>query len=1605
MTGNITGTKFTDVTGNSFSGDDTGLGGVNINLYRDLDNSGDLSAGDGLPVATTTTAAGTGAYSFNALLPGTYFVQEVVPAGYTQTGGGIYTVNVTAGSTALGNDFDDFQNISISGTKFNDLTGNGFSGDDTGLGGVTINLYLNGGNTPVASTTTAADGSYSFTDLGPGSYTVQEAVPAGSTQTGGNAGYTISATSGTNSTGNDFDDFQNITISGNKYNDITGNSFSADDTGLGGVTINLSSGSTVIATTTTAADGSYSFTNLGPGTYVVQEAVPAGSTQTGGNAGYTISTSSGSNSTGNNFDDFQNISISGTKFNDITGNSFSADDTGLGGVTINLYSGSTVIATTTTAADGSYSFTNLGPGTYSVQEAVPAGSTQTGGNAGYTISATSGSNSTGNDFDDFQNITISGTKYNDITGNSFSADDTGLSGVTINLLSGSTVIASTTTAADGSYSFTNLGPGSYSVQEVVPAGSTQTGGNAGYTISATSGTNSTGNNFDDFHNISISGTKFKDITGNSFSADDIGLLGVTINLYKNGGVNPVATTTTNVIGDYSFSNLGPGTYTVQEVVPAGWIQTGGNAGYTISATSGSNSTGNNFDDFQNTSISGTKYTDITGNGFSADDTVLAGVTINLYKNGGANPVATTTTDVNGNYSFSNLGSGSYSVQEVVPTGWTQTGGNAGYAIIATSGSNSTRNNFDDFQNICISGTKFKDITGNGFSADDTGLAGVTINLYKNGASTAVATTTTAANGSYSFTNLGPGTYSVQEVVPAGWTQTGGVGGYSVSATSGGNYTGKNFDDFQTINISGTKYTDITGNSFSADDTGLGGVTINLYKNGGANPVATTTTAANGSYSFSNLGAGTYSVQEVVPAGWTQTGGNAGYTIVATSGTNSTGNNFDDFQNICISGTKFKDITGNGFSNDDTGLSGVTINLFKNGGSTAVATTTTAANGSYSFTNLGPGTYSVQEVVPAGWTQTGGVGGYSISATSGGNYTGKNFDDFLNGSITGTKFNDLTGNGFSSDDTGLGGVTIKLFKDMNGDGVLTSADGNAVASTVTAANGTYSFTNVAGGKYFVQEVVPTGYVQTGGGPNGPVGNTYYTVVVPSGQSCTANNFDDYEADCADEIAKLSNIKYLINGTTTVTDLRGNTHQGDLVQVTFTIAAGTPPHQLTLVSYTAPGSTFDANTAAQQQVFDYDTGVFGPGTYTLEVLIPNSYYQIDFVCDGYIDHFGSANSNIFYTNEGRLISADNGGTSAKLSNGASLAGSVFVDGTNNGVHDANDVGIGLVKITLTGTDNSNHAVSLTTYTKSDGTYLFNNLAAGKYTIKETQPAGFTDGSDILGSLGGTLGNDQFSTITVAASANGTKYDFGEKTPGTANCTAGLQADPADASKAAIVINGTTGCDVIVITYSSSKYNVTSNGVLVGSYANNLSGKTVDRLIVNGGAGNDCITIDSSVTSAVVAELYGGDGNDTLTGGANCSNILVGGNGKDMLVGGGQRDLLIGGNGADSINGGGGDDLMIAGSTAFDANPTALRAIFAEWNTTTRDYATRVSNIFGTGSGTRLNGSYFLSLGNVFDDGKVDSIVGGSGQEWFLANNDSANLDSITDLVSGETATDID
>src|SRR5262249_62015903 len=79
---------------------------------------------------------------------------------------------------------------------------------------------------------------------------------------------------------------------------------------------------------------------------------------------------------------------------------------------------------------------------------------------------------------------------------------------------------------------------------------------------------------------------------------------------------PDTTETDETTGAWSFTDLGPlasgDKYYAKHVRSTGWTQTFGKDGYVITPTSGTDSTTNNFANFENFDISGTKYTDVNG---------------------------------------------------------------------------------------------------------------------------------------------------------------------------------------------------------------------------------------------------------------------------------------------------------------------------------------------------------------------------------------------------------------------------------------------------------------------------------------------------------------------------------------------------------------------------------------------------------------------------------------------------------------------------------------------------------------------------------------------------------------------------------------------------------------------------------------------------------------------------------------------------------------------------------------------------------------------------------------------------------------------------------
>ncbi len=102
------------------------------------------------------------------------------------------------------------------------------------------------------------------------------------------------------------------------------------------------------------------------------------------------------------------------------------------------------------------------------------------------------------------------------------------------------------------------------------------------------------------------------------------------------------------------------------------------------------------------------------------------------------------------------------------------------------------------------------------------------------------------------------------------------------------------------------------------------------------------------------------------------------------------------QNDCsVSGFKWNDYDRDGVHDvGEPGLGGWTIELYYQGGP-LYATTTTSANGSYSFANLPCTTYTVVEVNQPNWVQTyPSPATHSLNLTSGTNQTQVNFGNFM-----------------------------------------------------------------------------------------------------------------------------------------------------------------------------------------------------------------------------------------------------------------------------------------------------------------------------------------------------------------------------------------------------------------------------------------------------------------------------------------------------------------------------------------------------------------------------------------------------------------------------------
>ena len=606
---------------------------------------------------------------------------------------------------------------------------------------------------------------------------------------------------------------------------------------------------------------------------------------------------------------------------------------------------------------------------------------------------------------------LSGKVYYDANdSSSYTNGEEGFKDITVELLGpDGAVIATTTTDADGNYSFTRLPAGDYTVK-VTKAGAIanldQTE-DPDSTKDNTSGTVTLNADNPVQENINFGYVKKHAISGNVYldqnrdktkNTGDIDLSGVTVKLLDKDG-NVVATTTTDANGNYSFTGLNDGTYTVQ-VDKTGPLadkeQTEDPSGKADSRSQAITFTRTdpdvinvNFGYADNYSIHGLVYRDgDRDETHGATEKGYANQTVELLDKDGK-VVATTTTDENGAYSFEKLPAGDYTVKVVKDGALTDLDqtedpdstkdSTSGVISLGTDHRTETDVNFGYIANNSINGTIYRDGDRDGKKGDTEGrYSGVTVQLLdKDGK--VIATTTTDKDGKYSFEHLPDGTYSVKVVkdgVLADADQTGDpdttLDNASKPITLNEKNPTKDDVDFGYVpnnTITGTVYRDDNRDkTINGDEPGLERVSVQLLDENGK-VLQTLDTDADGNYAFQHLPDGKYTVKVVRSSSikdYDQTE-DPDSTVDDTSAVYTMGPenslqekvNFGYVPDYSIAGRVYRDSDKSGsYTDGEETFSGVTVDLLDKDGN-VVATTTTDKDGNYSFEKLPAGTYRVK----------------------------------------------------------------------------------------------------------------------------------------------------------------------------------------------------------------------------------------------------------------------------------------------------------------------------------------------------------------------------------------------------------------------------------------------------------------------------------------------------------------------------------------------------------------------------------------------------------------------------------------------------------------------
>lgn len=792
-----------------------------------------------------------------------------------------------------------------------------------------------------------------------------------------------------------------------------------------------------------------------------------------------------------------------------------AGEKGIGGVVIRAVPLDTVVdqavQTAETDANGQYLFPELMPGTYQLVEVdqpenfidwldqagtvngVPSGTAINPGDMIDQIELPGGGIGEDYDFGEILPVEISGQVHLATPdGDCFSEDveHEPVVGARIELYDAQgNLVATDTTDQNGRYHFRSLMPGTYKVVEYTPEGLFEGGAQAGFVNGVSRGTVVGPNSvteivlgsgeviqrvdFCEVEPVSIRGrVQLSTPDGDCFGEDveHEPLANVLIRLLNEQG-SEVAQTRTDAQGNYSFFDLEPGTYSLVEETPEGYLEGGARVGWIDDLVSsdaftdgpnridqivlgpGQNGTRFDFCEHAPASLEGYVYHDRDNDGRrDAGEEGIGAVRVQLINESGQ-VVAERETLSDGRYRFDTLEAGLYRIVESHPANWLDgqdaagtingqvvgVAANPGDAISQIQlgwGEAGVDYNFGELLTTSIFGdVHLSTVDGDCFSEDreHEPVAGARVELLDAQGRT-LQVTETDANGQYAFRDLAPGEYQVREFTPAGLidggARPGTVFGRSVGIVqdaglvtqitlqSGEQIEDVDFCEHEPSEIRGFVYHDLNNNGQRfLSEPGIGGVTVLLVDTSGTE-VMRTTTDASGAYRFEGVHAGTYRIVERQPVGY-------------EDGLDSAGR-----------------------------IDGVPVG--------------TAVN---------PGDQIID--VSIGWGQLG---------------RDYNFGELLPASIAGFVYVDMDHDCvMDPEDRSLAGVTIELV----------DADGHVVATQQTDGDGRFRFERLKPGTYTVREIQPDDYFDGGlvvgsGGGDGRIDNQISDIKVASG-----DNWRDYQ----------------------------------------------------------------------------------------------------------------------------------------------------------------------------------------------------------------------------------------------------------------------------------------------------------------------------------------------------------------------------------------------------------------------------------------------------------------------------------------------------------------